>query len=160
MARDSTTDCTIGFWHVLCLLRFYFEPSRRATLELAARVSCGVGGSMIELLVVKAALAGAFVVLFSILSEAIKPHSLSGLLSAAPSIALANLGIAFVATGPVSVAQEALGMVAGGIAMVAYVLALPWMVQRLGSLRGSVLTLSAWAITAFAGYLVLEVISP
>lgn len=115
---------------------------------------------MVELLVVKMLVAGSLVILFSILNEMITPHSLSGLLSAAPSIALANLGVAFIATGPVSVQQESLGMVAGGVAMVAYTLIAPWLVDRWGALRGSVVTLLAWCATAFASYLLLEVLAP
>ncbi len=59
---------------------------------------------------------GALVSAFACLSDVFKPQSFAGLFGAAPSIALATLGLTVFREGPVYAAIEARSMMAGAIA--------------------------------------------
>lgn len=96
------------------------------------------------------------VVAFALISEAIRPHTIAGIFSASPSIALAGLTLAFLTKGPHVADQEAVGMAIGAGAMLVYV-CFAWLaVKRTSSLMGSVATLSVWILVAAAGYTLLQ----
>ncbi|HEY1559209.1 MAG TPA: hypothetical protein VGF94_30520 [Kofleriaceae bacterium] len=63
---------------------------------------------------------GAVVSAFAAIGEVFSPKSFSGLFGAAPSVALASLGIAFVSQGAPSVAVAARWMLVATAAMFAY----------------------------------------
>lgn len=71
---------------------------------------------------------GGFVVSsFAVLGDMLKPKSFAGLFSAAPSVALASLGLAVAQHGTLYARAEAKSMVLGAIAFVLYA----WAVSRI-----------------------------
>ena len=62
---------------------------------------------MTKELVLRFLLGGAIVCAFALAGELFKPKRFSGMLGAAPSVALASLGLAFAEHGPGYVATEA-----------------------------------------------------
>ena len=71
----------------------------------------------------------------------VTPKAFSGLFSAAPSVAVASLAITIVAENPVKAPPTTIGMMVGGVAMVACCALAAVVLPRIGSLRGS---LAAW----------------
>src|ERR1700719_3366870 len=63
---------------------------------------------------------GTLVSLFAVLGDLLKPKSFAGLFGAAPSVALATLGLTIVTDGKLYVAAEARSMIAGAIAFFLY----------------------------------------
>ena len=63
---------------------------------------------------------GATVSLFAVIADVFKPKSFAGLFGAAPSVALATLGLAIVADGKMYAAIEARSMSVGAIALFVY----------------------------------------
>lgn len=55
--------------------------------------------------------------LFAVLGDVLKPKSFAGLFGAAPSVALATLGLTIVADGKRFATQEAHSMIAGALAL-------------------------------------------
>lgn len=108
----------------------------RALLELGLR---GVVG-------------GAFVVIFALIAEVLKPKMFSGVFSAAPSVALASLLLTGLAMGAGKASLSALGMIAGGAAMLACTAVAAYTVWRRGALLGTALGWIAWLVTALAIY--------
>jgi hypothetical protein len=76
-------------------------------------------------------LIGGFVVSsFATLGLLLKPRTFSGLLGAAPSVALATLGLAVSREGRVYAATEARSMIAGAAAFFAYAILVTWLMSR------------------------------
>jgi Protein of unknown function (DUF3147) len=73
---------------------------------------------------------GAVVSLFAILGDILRPKSFAGLFGAAPSIALATLGLTIHHNGKLYAATEARSMIAGAIAMAAYAATVSWILFR------------------------------
>jgi uncharacterized membrane protein (GlpM family) len=78
-------------------------------------------------LVLRFVIGGLVVSLFAVLGDMLKPKSFAGLFSAAPSIALASLGLAVAQHGANYAARESQSMVLGAAAFVLYA----WLVSRL-----------------------------
>jgi uncharacterized membrane protein (GlpM family) len=74
-------------------------------------------------LIVRFALGGVAVSLFSALAELFKPKTFSGILGAAPAVALVSLGLTFMQRGESVVRGHALGMACGGLGFLAYAFA-------------------------------------
>ncbi|MGI5489267.1 DUF3147 family protein [Microtetraspora malaysiensis] len=111
-------------------------------LVLAARGLCG----------------GLFVMAFALIGELVMPKQFAGIFSAAPSVALAGMTITMAVNGGVPVAESALGMIAGAIALVAYCASAVPLVTRLGARVGTVAALAAWAATATVCRVLLTVV--
>jgi hypothetical protein len=73
---------------------------------------------------------GTVVSAFSLLGEVLKPKSFAGLLSAAPSVALATLPLTAAANGKAYVSIEARTMVLGALAFFVYAVAVSRMLIR------------------------------
>jgi len=71
-------------------------------------------------LVLRFGLAGVAVSLFASLAELIKPKTFSGILGAAPAVALVSVAITFAQRGGGVVREHALGMICGGAGFLAY----------------------------------------
>jgi uncharacterized membrane protein (GlpM family) len=63
---------------------------------------------------------GVVVSLFATLGEVLKPKSFAGLFGAAPSVALATLGLTVATQGKLYAAAEARSMIAGAVAFFLY----------------------------------------
>ena len=135
------------------------EPHLLPICYHAARLllSCRTLESFVMwIFVIKFIFGGSMVVAFALISEAIRPHTIAGIFSASPSIAMAGLTIAFLTMGPSSVEQEAIGMAIGAVAMLVYV-CFAWLaVKRTSSLLGSVATLGLWIVVAGIGYSIIQ----
>jgi len=81
-------------------------------------------------LVLRFLIGGTVVSLFAILGDIFRPKSFAGLFGAAPSIALATLGLTIHHNGKLYAAIEARSMIAGAIAMSAYVATVSWVLFR------------------------------
>ena len=100
------------------------------------------------LLALRAVAGGAFVVLFSVIGEWLRPKSFGGLFAAAPSVALASLLITLLATGEEGAWRSALGMVAGATALLAGCVVAIDSVKRFRALRGSLAAIGVWCAVA------------
>jgi hypothetical protein len=73
---------------------------------------------------------GIVVSLFALLGDIFRPKSFAGLFGAAPSIALATLGLTIHHDGRLYAAIEARSMIAGAIAMAIYAATVSWVLLR------------------------------
>lgn len=100
----------------------------------------------------KAVNGAVFVVLFALIAEMLSPKRFAGLLSAAPSVALANLTVIVVAKGHPEAAADTRGMLVGSGALVFACLVGAPFVRRWGARRVSVLMCATWLAAACVGY--------
>lgn len=75
---------------------------------------------------------GLIVSLFAVAGDVLKPKSFAGLFGAAPSVALATLGLAIISDGKVYAALEARSMLAGAFALLLYAWACMQLMVRYG----------------------------
>lgn len=73
---------------------------------------------------------GCVVSLFAVFGEIFRPKSFAGLFSAAPSIALATIGITIAHHGKAYAASEAHSMVFGALGFFCYAAASSWLLMR------------------------------
>lgn len=105
------------------------------------------------LIVLRAVIAGGFVVGFSLLGEVLQPKRFAGLFGAAPSVALANLIVVVAALGTVEATADARSMIAGAVGFVAYCLLERTLLPRLSAGVASALCSLLWLAVAAALYL-------
>lgn len=113
---------------------------------------------MIEILV-RFIIGGIVVSFFALLGDLFKPKSFAGLFGAAPSVALASVGLTVLKHGHEYAAIEARSMVLGGVAFLVYAFVVTQLLARWQwrTLRATLPTLAAWLAVAFASwYLVLR----
>jgi len=97
---------------------------------------------------------GAVVSLFAVIGDVLKPKSLAGLFGAAPSVALATLGLTIAADGAGFAAIEGRSMIIGAVALFAYASFVSWAMVRykpkaLMMTTGAILL---WLAVALAGW--------
>lgn len=104
-----------------------------------------------EEILIRFVIGGLAVSFFSVLGDIFKPKSFAGLFGAAPSVALATLGIAIVKEGRQFAAIEAHSMIAGSIAFFVYTSAVSWILMRraVGALWITTTFLLLWTAAAF-----------
>ena len=81
-------------------------------------------------LVIRFLIGGVVVSLFAVFGDLFKPKSFAGLFGAAPSVALATLGLTFAKHGGVYAATEGRSMVLGAIALFVYSQLVAWLLMR------------------------------
>jgi hypothetical protein len=81
-------------------------------------------------LVLRFLIGGTVVSLFALLGDIFRPKSFAGLFGAAPSIALATLGLTIYHEGKLYAATEARSMIAGAAAIAAYAATVSWVLLR------------------------------
>ena len=96
-------------------------------------------------LILRFVIGGIVVSAFAALGDVLKPKSFAGLFGAAPSIALATLGLTIAANGKMYAATEARSMIAGALAFFLYAWICSWLMLR-GKLKAVPVTLSALVI--------------
>ena len=108
-------------------------------------------------MLVRFAVGGLIVSLFSVLGDLFRPKSFAGLFDAAPSVALATLALTVVKEDADYAAIEARSMILGAIALAVYSQASAWLLMRknASALVASLAMLPAWLAVAFALYAVL-----
>ena len=101
--------------------------------------------------VVRFALGGLVVSVFALLGDALRPKSFAGLFGAAPSVALATLGIALVQRGSDDAAVQSRAMMLGALALAAYSVAVCQLLMRarMRALPATLLAFVVWIATAF-----------
>jgi hypothetical protein len=100
----------------------------------------------------KALVGGVAVVAFSLLGQAGHPKRFSGLFAAAPSVAVASLGMTVISKGAGATVPLAQGMLIGSAGMLAYCLVSLVLIARLDALFGSILAWLAWFAVAAGLY--------
>src|ERR1019366_8103704 len=97
-------------------------------------------------LVVRFAIGGVIVTMFSVLAEIFRPKSFAGLFGAAPSVALATMGITISEHGKAYTALEARSMILGAIAFFCYASAASWLLMRFKprALTATIALLPVW----------------
>ena len=95
---------------------------------------------------------GAVVSLFALIGDVLKPKSFAGLFGAAPSVALATLGLTVASQGSSYAAIEARSMIAGAIAFFVYASCISWVLMhyRFKSLGISLAVMPVWFVVSFA----------
>lgn len=81
-------------------------------------------------LLVRFAIGGVVVSLFAALGDVFRPKSFAGLFGAAPSIALATLGLTIAHEGNAYAAVEARSMMLGAAAFFLYAASVSWVLMR------------------------------
>ena len=94
---------------------------------------------------------GLIVSAFAICGDMLRPKSFAGLLGAAPSVALATLGIAIVQHGAEYAASESWTMIYGAIALACYSVVVCHLLMRfhLAALPATVVAFVVWLVVAF-----------
>jgi uncharacterized membrane protein (GlpM family) len=94
---------------------------------------------------------GTLVSAFALIGDLFKPKSFAGLFGAAPSVALATLGLAVVREGRIYAAIEARSMIAGGVAFFLYAYCVSWLMMRhkIRALVATSVSTAVWAAAAF-----------
>jgi ABC-type xylose transport system permease subunit len=81
-------------------------------------------------LAIRFIIGGLVVSVFSLISDIFKPKTFAGLFGAAPSVALASLGLTVLHDGRAVASVEARSMIIGAIALLIYAASLSWLVLR------------------------------
>jgi uncharacterized membrane protein (GlpM family) len=100
---------------------------------------------------------GLVVSLFSSLADVLRPKSFAGLFGAAPSIALATIGLTIKQNGKIYAAVECRSMMLGAIAFFVYALSVSWVLKRYrpGALTASVALMPIWFAVSFGLWFVV-----
>jgi uncharacterized membrane protein len=101
--------------------------------------------------VIRFVVGGIVVSAFAMLGDVLRPKSFAGLFGAAPSVALATLGIAVCRHGATYASTQSLWMMAGAAALAVYsVVVCHLMIRaRLRALPSTLLSLVVWLTVAF-----------
>jgi len=95
---------------------------------------------------------GALVVAFALVSELVKPKAFAGLFASAPSVAIASLAITVITENAEKARDASMGMVIGGVAMVACCVVAVGVIPRLHAFRGSLAAVAGWMVVALGLY--------
>jgi uncharacterized membrane protein (GlpM family) len=110
----------------------------------------GVVGIMTES-VIRFIVGGAVVSVFALIGDVLRPKSFAGLFGAAPSVALVSLALATSIHGPEYVSIQAMSMLSGAAALLAFSFATCHLLKRtqLSAALATVLALPVWFAVAF-----------
>ena len=102
-------------------------------------------------LIVRFLVGGAVVCLFASLADMLKPKSFAGLFGAAPSVALATLGLTILTDGKPYAAMETRSMIAGAAGFLAYASACCWLMMKrhTPTLATTVAAMTIWFAVSF-----------
>jgi hypothetical protein len=81
-------------------------------------------------LLIRFVVGGIVVSLFAVLGDVLRPKSFAGLFGAAPSIALATIGLTILQDGKAYAAFECRSMMLGAVAFFVYALLVGWVLRR------------------------------
>lgn len=112
-----------------------------------------------EDLVIRFLVGGLVVSVFSLFADVLRPKSFAGLLGAAPSVALATLGLTIRQNGTQYAAIEARSMILGAIAFFAYAITVSWLLRRFrpSTLATTVAVMPVWLGVSFGLWRLLGV---
>jgi hypothetical protein len=101
---------------------------------------------------------GAIVTAFAAMGDMLKPKSFAGLFGAAPSVAIATLGLTLRMKGPAYCAIEGRSMIGGAFAFFIYACLVSMFMgrRRMRALQATLLAMPAWGLVVtliwFLGY--------
>jgi uncharacterized membrane protein (GlpM family) len=103
-------------------------------------------------LLIRFAIGGVVVSLFALIGDLLKPKSFAGLFSAAPSVALASLGLTIAKQGRMYASLECRSLVFGAIALGLYAAVLSRLLLRgrMHPLAAALVSLPVWFAAALA----------
>ncbi|HEY6413958.1 MAG TPA: DUF3147 family protein [Edaphobacter sp.] len=103
-------------------------------------------------LIIRFLVGGIVVSLFALLGDVLRPKSFAGLFGAAPSIALATIGLTIARKGPQYAAIEARSMMLGAVGFFTYAVCVRWMLVRYkpATLVATISLIPVWLVTSFA----------
>ena len=101
---------------------------------------------------------GTVVSLFAMLGDVFRPKSFAGLFGAAPSIALATLGLTIASKGKAYAGIEARSMILGALAFCIYAVVVSRVLRgrKFSALKTTVALLPVWLCTAMGAWLLLS----
>jgi hypothetical protein len=101
--------------------------------------------------IVRFLIGGLIVSIFAVIADVLRPKGFAGLFGAAPSVALATLGLTLASEGKLYAAVEARSMVAGATAFLFYTVGCVYFigVRRHRATRTTFALLAIWGIGAF-----------
>ena len=100
---------------------------------------------MLAELILRFIVGGLVVSAFAVIGDMLRPKSFAGIFGAAPSVALATVGLTFATHGGSYVGLEGRSMVAGSVAFFAYSLVIAWSLLR-RRLPAVPTTSAAWVV--------------
>lgn len=108
-------------------------------------------------LLIRFAIGGVVVSLFAMLGDIFRPKSFAGLFGAAPSIALATLGLTIAHEGKAYAAIEARSMMLGAAAFLVYAASVSWVLMRYkpSTLKTTVALLPLWLIASLGVWMLI-----
>lgn len=109
-------------------------------------------------LIARFLIGGAIVSFFAVLAEMFRPKSFAGLFGAAPSIALATVGLTIAREGKTYAALEARSMIFGAIAFFCYASVVCLVLKRYkpAALTATVALMPVWFAGSFVFWLLLR----
>lgn len=101
---------------------------------------------------------GAVVSIFALTADILRPKSFAGLFGAAPSVALVSLALAIVEHGQADLSVEAVSMIAGAAALLAFSVVTCHLIKRWGlsALPATLLACPVWLLVAFSLHAMVE----
>ena len=104
-----------------------------------------------KVILIRFLIGGIAVSFFAVLGDLFKPKSFAGLFGAAPSVALATLGLTVASDGKLYAATEANSMMAGAVAFFVYTSCVSRMLMRgrFSALWVTISLLPVWGMVAF-----------
>jgi hypothetical protein len=106
-------------------------------------------------ILLRALIGGVVVSAFALLGSVLKPMRFAGLFGAAPSVALASLGLTVASKGKIYASIQARSMVGGAVAFLvyAYCVCVVMMKYKPPAMAATTLLLLLWLATAFGVWL-------
>jgi hypothetical protein len=110
------------------------------------------------MILIRFLIGGTVVSLFAVLGDVLRPKSFAGLFGAAPSIALATIGLTILQDGKAYAALECRSMILGAVAFFAYALLVGWVLRRYRphALFASLALMPAWFAISFGLWFLLQ----
>ena len=107
---------------------------------------------MLDEILVRFLMGGVVVCAFAVLADVLKPKLFAGIFGAAPSVALATLGLTFASHGGPYAGLEGRSMVVGAIALLAYSVFTGHVLmrERAGTVVVAGGSMAMWLVVAFA----------
>ncbi len=111
-----------------------------------------------ETVIIRFLVGGVVVGLFAALGDVLRPKSFAGLFGAAPSIALATIGLTIRQDGKAYAALECRSMMLGTVAFFIYALLVGWVLRRYkpSTLIASLTLMPAWFAVSLGLWLLVE----
>jgi Protein of unknown function (DUF3147) len=108
-------------------------------------------------IIIRFVIGGVVVSLFSVIADLVRPKSFAGLFGAAPSIALATIGLTVRHDGTAYAAFEARSMILGAAGFLLYAALVSWILRRYrpAALLATMAAMPIWFLVSFGLWLLV-----